>query len=764
MIRHIRLLRNIGQFDSVDTAATIDLTRLVLVYAENGRGKTTLTAVLRSLATGDPVPINERRRIAAAHAPHVVLDCDGEPAEAVFREGRWNRTLPELAVFDDVFVDANIHSGLIVEARHRQNLHELVLGAQGVELSRRIQALVARIEDHNRGLREKAAVITEEMRQGFSVDDFCALPALPGIDAKIDATERALAAAREQNAVRSSPLFETIVLPSFDTAAIDSVLDRGLDDLDAAAEAMVRAHASTLGAGGEQWLADGMRRVPQEGTEGSCPFCAQDLKGSSLIAHCRAYFSAAYRELKAGIARALEQIRHTHSGDVHAGFERAIRGAGERRAFWSRFCDIPEIHVDTARIVRSWNAARDAVTAALTAKQASPLERRTLDVRAREAIAAYEALRPEVTRLSDALLAANDRIRVVQEQAAGANPETIARDLARLRATRNRNSPEVASLCAAYLEEKEAKVQTEGERARAREALDEYKENAFPASQTAINVYLRRFNAGFRLDRVTSTSTRGGPSCTYDVVINDTPVPIGGGTPEEGQPSFRNTLSAGDRNTLALAFFFAALDQDPGLASKVVVIDDPISSLDDHRSLTTVQELRRLAERARQVIVLSHDKRFLCRIWSGADPTTRTALEILRDGEGSTLRIWDVAQDSITEHDRRHMRLREFVEGGPGDRQQVATDIRPHLEAFLRVAYPEHFEPGTLLGPFIARCRQRAGGSDEILSPTEIQELNELKEYANRFHHDTNPAWETEVINDAELRGFAQRALVFARR
>ncbi|HXG25926.1 MAG TPA: AAA family ATPase [Candidatus Binatia bacterium] len=764
MIRRIRLLRNIGQFDSVDAAATIVLDRLVLVYAENGRGKTTLAAILRSLTTGDPIPITERRRLAAAHAPHVVLDCDGGPPGAVFQDGRWNRTLPELVIFDDVFVDANIHSGLVVEARHRQNLHELVLGARGVTLSRRIQQLVSQTEDHNRALRERAAAITEGVRHGFSVDDFCALPALQGVDAEIEATERALAAAREQNAVRTTALFESLVLPSFDTAAIDSILGRSLDDLDAAAEARVRAHVSTLGAGGEQWLADGMQRGSREGMEGACPFCAQDLKGSALITHYRAYFSAAYRELKAEIAEALERIRRTHSGDVHAGFERAVRVAGERRAFWSRFCDVPEIQVDTARVVRTWNAARDAVMAALSAKQASPLERNTLDQPAREAIAAYDALRQEASRLSDALLAANERIRVVQEQAAGANPETIAGDLARLRATRNRHAPEIAALCTAYLEEKEAKAQIERERAQARAELDEYRANAFPASQTAINVYLRRFNAGFRLDRVTSTPTRGGPACTYDVVINDRPVPIGGGTPEMGEPSFRNTLSSGDRNTLALAFFFAALDQDPGLASKVVVIDDPISSLDDHRSLTTVQEVRRLAGGAGQVIVLSHDKRFLCRIWNGADPTTRTALEIVRDGGGSTLRPWDVDQDSITEHDRRHVRLREFVESGTGDQREIARDIRPHLEGFLRVACPEHFPPGTLLGPFLGFCRQRVGQPNEILDQTATQELRELTEYANRFHHDTNPAWETEAINGAELRSFVERALAFARR
>ncbi len=764
MICHIRLLRNIGQFDSVDTAATIAFGRLVLVYAENGRGKTTLAAILRSLASGDPIPITERHRFAAAHAPHVVLDCDGGPPDAVFRDGRWNRTVPELVVFDDIFVDANIHSGLVVEARHRQNLHELVLGARGVELSRRIQELVSRTEDHNKALREKAAAITDEMRQGFSADDFCVLPALQRVDEKIEATERALAAVREQNAVRATALFESIVLPSFDTAAIDSILDRSLNDLDIAAEAMVRAHVSRLGVGGEQWLADGMQRLSREGTEGACPFCAQDLMGSALIAHYRAYFSAAYRELKEEIAEALERIRRTHSGDVPAGFERAVRLAGERRAFWSRFCDVPEIQVDTARVVRTWNAARDAVMATLAAKQASPLERRTLDHQAREAIAAYDALRWEVTRLSDALLAANERIRVVQEQAAGADPQTIARDLAGLRATKNRHTPQIAAFCTAYLEEMEAKAQTERERAGTRATLDEYRTNAFPAWQTTINDYLRRFNAGLRLDSVTSTPTRGGPACTYNVVINETPVSIGGGTPEEGEPSFRNTLSSGDRNTLALAFFFVSLDQDPNLATAVVVIDDPISSLDDHRSLTTVQEVRRLADRAGQVIVLSHDKRFLCRIWNGADPTIRSALEIVRDGNSSTIRLWDVAQDSVTEHDRRHTRLRDFVDSGTGDPRETVRAIRPHLEAFLRVACPEHFPPGGLLGPFLGLCRQRVGQFNEILDRAATEELGELTEYANRFHHDTNPAWETEAINDAELLSFVQRALAFARR
>lgn len=763
MIRRIRLLRNIGQFDSVDAAATIMLGRLVLIYAENGRGKTTLAAVLRSLASGNPLPITERHRLSAAHPPHVVLDCEGGPPDAMFQDGAWNRTLPHLVLFDDVFVDANIHSGLAVDARHRQNLHELVLGARGVALSRQLQELVTRIEQHNSALREKASAIPDRLREGFPVDQFCALAELAGVDAEIEATERALAAARDQDVVRTAPLFETLGLPAFDAEALDRILQRDLPDLDAAAEAHVRAQVATLRAGGEQWVSDGMQRLPQANGEGTCPFCAQDLTGSPLIAHYRAYFSTAYRDLKRAITDALESVQRSHTGDVPVGFERAVRVASERRMFWSRFCGVPEVGIDTAAIVRAWNAAREAVNAALTAKQAAPLERQALNEHARGAIAAYHALRQGIAVLSDALIAANEGVRLVQEQAAGANPNTVARDLSQLKATKTRHSPEIAAACAGYLAEKEAKARTEGERGEAKAALDDYRTSAFPASQTAINIYLRRFNAGFRLDSVASTSTRGGPACTYNVVINDTPVSVGGGTPLEGEPSFRNTLSSGDRNTLALAFFFASLYQDPNIGSAVVVIDDPISSLDDHRSLATVQEVRQLAGRAGQVIMLSHDMRFLCRIWNGSDATGRLALEIARDGTGSTLRPWNVDQDSVTEHDRRDARLREYVATGDNDQREVAIAIRPHLEAFLRVARPEHFPPGTLLGPFLGLCRQRVGQGGEVLEAATTQELGELVEYANRFHHDTNPAWETEAINDAELRNFIERSLAFAR-
>jgi hypothetical protein len=43
-------------------------------------------------------------------------------------------------------------------------------------------------------------------------------------------------------------------------------------------------------------------------------------------------------------------------------------------------------------------------------------------------------------------------------------------------------------------------------------------------------------------------------------------------------------------------------------------------------------------------------------------------------------------------------------------------------------------------------------------------ELRALLDYANRFHHDTNAAWETAAINDQELTNYASRVLAFIQR
>ena len=762
MIRHIKLLRNIGTFNSDNSIESIDLKRVVLIYAENGRGKTTLAEILRSLATGAVDPIIGRRRLGSEHPPHIVFVCDGSPSNVMFQNDSWSRTLPDLKIFDDLFVDENVHSGLGVDPQHRQNLHELVLGDQGVKLSRTFQNLVSRNKEHNRELTAKGRAIPEQIRNGLSVDEFCALTQLPDIEDKIRTTKLALEASRNEQAVQTSALFEMLDLPAFDTQAIDQILSIDLPSLSKDAESLVHAHAARLGQGGEQWIAEGVRRGLQ-GTEENCPFCGQSVTGLALITHYRAYFSEGYARLKQDVTEMIDTIRGTHADGAQVEFERAVRIIGERRRIWAKFCDIPVIDIDTETIVKEWNAAREAVSECLEVKRAAPLEQQSLNKTAFNAINAYETHRKAIEDINKMLTSSNNEIRTVQNKAASTNPDEVAKELSLLNAIKTRHSPDIAQLCTDYIKEKEAKASTDADRKKERKALEQYRNSVFPKLQTGMNGYLARFNAGFRLDNFTPSNISGGSTCTYNVVINERSVAVAGGTASSDEPSFRNTLSAGDRNTLALALFFSSLDENPNLGNTIVVMDDPISSLDDHRSLTTIQAVRSLVGRTKQLVIMSHSKRFLCNIWDNSDQQNCVSLEIAQKGDESAMRVWNISEDAITEHDQRHIFLKEYAATQSGTITEVAKAIRPHLEGFLRVACPGNFPPGKLLGPFVEECRQKLNGPDEVLNKHKIQELQDIIEYGNRLHHVTDSALKTEHINATELLGFVKRTLTFCR-
>lgn len=763
MVRHLNLLRNVGKFDNVASGAGLPFSRVTLIYGENARGKTTIAAILRSLATGLPDLILERRRLGVQYPPHVVIDLDGG-APAVFQNGVWNRTAPEIAVFDDTFVAQNVCSGIEVTTSNRQNLHELVIGAQGVALNATLKGLIERIETHNRELRDRENDVPADRRAGLSIDAFCALARLQGLPGLIEAAERRLAAARESGRVAEMPVFDRISLPEIDLKAVEAILTNGLPELDVAALGRVQAHLARLGSGGETWVARGMElanRLAESGQR-DCPFCAQDLHGSPVLEYYRVYFGAAYNELLRAITGAISTFNAKHGSDVPATFERGVRQIVERQAFWKDFATVPTVEIDTAEIALTWKIAREGVQRLLEAKRAAPLDVIVIPADVRDAVEAHNAQCTVITALADELLSANAALLIVKEQARDASIATLESDLRNLRAVEARHDPAIAPLCEAYLQEKEAKAATEGARTAARNALDQHRETAFPAYGNAINDFLQRFNASFRVGPVDPVNTRGGSAANYSLMIDGNPVPLTGG---DGDHSFRNTLSSGDRNTLALAFFFASLQNDPARRRKIVVMDDPMTSLDEHRTLHTLQEIDRLSRDVAGVVALSHSKPFLLGVWDKCQQLPRAAIEVRRLQDGSTLASWNVNAAMITEHDRRHALAQAYLQrADPATERQVAESLRPMMEAFVRVAYPEDFPPGTMLGTFHALSARRLGGPHEIMNAADTQELRYLLDFANRHHHDTNAAYATEIINDAELTDFTRRTLAFIRR
>ena len=130
-IKKIVSIKNVGRLTNC-AARGEQLQRYNLFFAENGRGKTTLCAVLRSLETGEPGYITERKTLGQTSEPEVHILTDA--GSSIFSKGRWNSTVADVTIFDSVFVAENVHAGEYVDREHRRKLLPICVGAEGVVL------------------------------------------------------------------------------------------------------------------------------------------------------------------------------------------------------------------------------------------------------------------------------------------------------------------------------------------------------------------------------------------------------------------------------------------------------------------------------------------------------------------------------------------------------------------------------------------------------------------------------------------------------
>ena len=774
MLEKIKFLGNVGAFESVGSGATLPLGPLTLIYAENGRGKTTLAAVLRSLATGHGTPISERRRLGADEPPKAVIGISGG-ADAVFDGGGWHvDPLGALKIFDDQFVATNVCSGLEVHSAHRQGLHELILGERGFELNRKIQLAARQIDRHHADLGKHAdairSVVPPDIAASLSstqaVEVFCALPLRDDIEDALEEQRQLLTTADGATEIRRRTALEEFALPAFDPEALSQLLQRSLDDLDADAEKRTKEHVNRLGHGGEQWLNQGVAYVAADSVPVICPFCAQDLDGSSVFEHYRLYFGDEYRNLRDAVSRYSRELSTEHSNEVQIEFERRVTRVTEGTQFWSRFCEIGQVQVNAPTVVAAWSNARDKIVARLDAKAAAPLEALELGEDALDAVARYMSLRRTCLATNSTIKEANLEIEAVKEKAEAINRATIQAQIESLTRTKERQSATVADACDAYKAESEALAKTVERREAAKHQLEEYRKAVFPDAQQRLNARLERFGTGFRISNFESRDTRGGPTSTYALEVAGESVPVRSeGTPA-GEHSFGNTLSAGDRNALALAFFLDDIEHHDDARDLIVVLDDPVSSLDDHRRAVTVEDIRSLVTSVKQVVVLSHSTQLLCEVWNQlrvADRETSTTIQIVRKGNGSSLAQWNIEDSLREEHDRRYQRFVKFLDSDEGDALGIARDLREHVERFLRVAFPGEFPPENELKHFMDRCVEALKTESPILLQNRLDELRQIVNYAKKFHHDAKGQPRTPEINRTELRAYTKRVLEFAR-
>ncbi len=755
MLRRVISIRNVGRFRNSAATPNPALAKHTLVFGANAYGKTTFCTIMRSLQSGDGAIILGRRTLGAADAPSI--DLLFSAGNRRFQNGNWSAIEPKISVFDGAFVAANVHSGDVVDVTHRRNLYRVIIGRGGVELAEEEQSLAEQARAKQGELTGAERAVQSLLPRGIALRDYLSIPADPAVDAKIEAQRQLVNALRQAEAIRARAALVPLPMPAL-PAPIATTLAKSIAGVAADAEARLAAHVARHGMqeSGERWISEGLAHV----VEDHCPFCGRDGLGElDLIKSYQTHFSEAYDALQNEVSTLRDEV----DGSFGDAAEGRLRAQIERNLaaleFWRHHCAIgPDILADQGQALARMQEVRNGLLD-LLGRKASALLRPIDDAPELEAATSNRAeIAASFEVYNLACAGANELIHAVKDAAGSGDLASAESELVRLEMVRRRHDPATITACDLYSQLDAEKRELERRKEEVRERLEAHSARVIEPYENRINHFLDLFNAGFHIARTSHGYPGGIATSTYQLLIASNPVDLGDSRTPNDRPSFKNTLSAGDRATLALAFFLAQLEREPDIAERLVVFDDPFNSQDAFRRHQTIYEIIAAANASLQIIVLSHDANFLQQLWQKFPPNERVALQIIfHQATGSKILEFNL-EDACRGRARAELDdLLAFRATGAGNLREIIKKLRVVLETFLRSSFPGSFAPEDNLGTILQKIR---AGGDQHPAHGYYETLDRINDYTANYHHGEDPREDAEPpLDQVELMGFVNTTL-----
>lgn len=613
MINKFVEIKNIGKFNNCTASGDVQLKKLNVIYAENGRGKTTLCDILRSLKTRNAEYILGRKTLGSADPQSANIRL--ENSNAVFSNGNWTNHFQNIEIYDSTFVHENVYAGNCVDHEHKKNLYKVIVGVRGVELALKVDELDGKIREVSRDITNNKKAIQRIVSTGLTFDVFLGLNDLPDADKVIKDKESELTALSKSDEILRKDILQKIIIPEL-SADFQRIIAKSIEEVSKDAEKVVKEHIEqNTNNASKEWITSGLLYYK----DNICPFCAKSSNNSKVISAYKSYFSQSYAQLKSEIDKLRIDIAGLYSDAALLQLDHTSKNNNMLSDYWKQYIKITNPIVDIYAIVDTLKAYSGILQKDISIKQQSPLEHIKLGQDFWNAQKKVEEIKVVIVAYNAAVEEINKQIAIKKNEIQSTDLSRLKNDIVILKARKRRFEQDAKELCEAYLKANDAKIQLEQEKVRNKTDLDNYSDTIFTNYEARINKLLDNFGAGFKITETKRSYLGGTASSHYQIKINNVSVELGDSSSPLDIPSFRNTLSAGDKSALALAFFIAQLESDASLSNKVVVFDDPLSSLDRSRRTCTKQLICQIAQKANQVIVFSHDPHFLKIIWDSSD-------------------------------------------------------------------------------------------------------------------------------------------------
>ena len=698
MLTKIISIKNIGQFENSTSKSVPILKKHSIVYAPNASGKSTLCAILRSLDSHDSTEMLGRKRLGSEGTPEVKLLISSQNVS--YSNQVWSGNAPPIAIFDSAYIERNVYSGNIVDLSNRRQLFRIIIGHKGVALAEREVELTNLANDTQKEIRNAEESI-EAISGSMSAKKFTKLSFLPDAEKTIADKVALIESLKVADIIVSKNMLEKYQELTVPLEILD-VLATNINDLGDKSEATLKNHMNNhnMKAKGQAWVQEGLSYVVDD----MCPLCGRSpFNELSLVQAFRSLLSENYQKLQSLVKGYRDTNLDREFGSLARGeIARRFETNNSLLSFWKDHCEFESVPESVGYIIEAVRAIESRLMKHLEKKLGAVSESAISDQDQVQIKALFEAANKAIRTANAEIGSINRIIDSKKSSVDNANLETEKEALLHLQMRLNRQSEKGAMLCTELNDLCEKKKKIVAEKTKVRQELDEQTNTAIEPYEKHINFLLERFGAGFSILKTSHSYSGGVASASYQLKINNVEIGIGDAKTPASEVSFRNTLSNGDKSTLALAFFLASLEQNDRLKDSIVVFDDPINSLDASRRNQTIEQILRIAKRCRQVIILSHNIPFVVDIWQRLPESERTAVQIVNQtSSGSKLEELDIEKAFRGRLRKEIDALLDFHKSRKGEPLDIAKKLRVVCESFFRFAYTGLFKSSDSFGKIL---------------------------------------------------------------
>ena len=794
-MKKINKIFKVGKFINFTAKGDITFKKLNLIYAENAMGKSTLTNIFRSLSENDPKYIlaktdddNYRIEIARTDGTNYIFDKNG-----------WknidNIIQNNIEIYDNVFIEKNIHSGFIVNSEHKKHLTKLIIGEEQIKQNKLIEAKKEEIEKSKEKIKNffetkiknKNIDCTLKLKdfEEFNKLDISNIINLEYIDNKILEQQKQIEIIKYRDIILNKenvPYLDFVRLKPNDINDFKNILKTTIKNIEKDSENKVKEHLIKFSENkyiNRNWLNIGVNAISNKS---ECPFCGSNIIGNELIKAYQDVFNKEYNDFKTkllGYKNFAQTIRNTFNKIYQ--FINEIKNSYD--TFWNKYCklsilgnltfenylkekikfnftDINSIDRITNTINELINLKEKSILEEIDGEQIIKFEKLY-----EEYLASHTTIGGIIKNFFDEV---NNFKMSLQKYIGNINDEKnklISFEQKKYKFCIENNIDYdgikvIKKDCLNQIINENVEIaKLNNCLPKLRNDMNNNIENVIKNYKNDINSILKKFNTSFEIDLNKLKFNTAEPSSELIVRIGEKCIKQSSKNTDICEiGTIGNALSEGDKTSLAFAFFIAKLKHDNELQNKIIIFDDPMCSLDKSRKTETIKQIIDVLKKAKSVFILSHDSYFLEKILKETNKSyDKQVLHIFMNGNnGSCIEEFDLEKENQSDYFKNFYILKEFYDNKKDlgkNNINIMRTIRQYLEGLLRRIYPDKFNlKDKCLGNFINIIR-----TDKVFEQNILEELEEINDFTREYHH-CDSIGQTN-ISFTELFGFVDRTL-----